>query len=357
MPTCRFVLPGGLRAQPSLLVWPPLASFLRASGGYSSSVQRRLGTLLIVGLLVASCGIDGPSPEPLGERSAPGGPVATDSRSDTASSAAAASISSFSKKRAMRHIRVLASRIGVRERATEGEHRGSRYIAARFRDLGYDVNVQRFAADGGTSRNVIAAYPGARRYPFVIGGHMDSVPASPGANDNASGVAVILEIARMIADTPQARWVRFVAFGSEEYGDNGAHHVGSAVYVDRLGRKGRNRLAGMLSVDMIADGRPLIIGHSGISEPVVARSVYRKVRRAGIGTRWAVSCDCSDNGPFEHAGIPASYMWSGDEPNYHDPSDTVGNLRPADLVRTGRAVKAFVSELDSKPLAYYRREG
>ena len=50
-------------------------------------------------------------------------------------------------------------------------------------------------------------------------------------------------------------------------------------------------------------------------------------------------------------------MWSGDEPNYHDSSDTVRNLDPSDLVRTGRAVKAFVAELDKGLLAYYRREG
>lgn len=257
----------------------------------------------------------------------------------------------------MRHVRMLAGRIGVRVRATRGELRGSRYIAERFKKLGYDVNIQRFPVDGGTSRNVIAAYPGARRYPFAIGGHMDSVPSSPGANDNASGVSVILEMARMFANTPQAKWVRFIAFGSEEYGDNGVHHVGSSVYVDRLGRKGRNRLAGMLSVDMIADGRPLVIGNAGIHHDVVARSIFRKVKRAGIAARWATACDCSDNGPFERRGIPASYMWSGDEPNYHDSSDTVGNMDPSDLVRTGRAVKAFVADLSKRLLAYYRREG
>ena len=257
----------------------------------------------------------------------------------------------------MEHVRKLASDIGVRVRASSNETRGARYIAGEFRELGYDVNLQRFPVDGGTSRNVIAAYPGARKYPFVVGGHMDSVPGAPGANDNASGVAVVLEIARLFAGKPQARWVRFVAFGSEEYGEDGSHHVGSRVYVERLGNEGRNRLAGMLSVDMIADGRPLIIGNSGISDPVVARSVYRKVRAAGIGTKWEIACDCSDNGPFEHAGIPASYMWSGDEPNYHDSSDTVPNLVPKDLERTGHAVRAFVRELDRKLLAYYRREG
>ena len=316
---------------------------------------------MIAGLLAVSCGVGDP---PVGsEVAAESAPSRENLSSDAAGSGddrtatAAATSASFSKKRAMRHVRALAGRIGVRVRATRGELRGSRYIAARFRELGYDVNIQRFSVDGRTSRNVIASAPDAKRYPFIVGGHMDSVATSPGANDNASGVAAILEVARLMVGRPQVRWVRFVAFGAEEYGTDGSHHVGSRVFVDRLGSEGRSRLAGMLSVDMVADGRPLIIGHSGISEPVVARSVFRKVRRAGIATRWAISCDCSDNGPFEHAGIPASYMWSGDEPNYHDSSDTVANMDPRDLLRTGRAVKAFVSELDKQLLAYYRREG
>ncbi|HYI43921.1 MAG TPA: M28 family peptidase, partial [Actinomycetota bacterium] len=95
----------------------------------------------------------------------------------------------------------------------------------------------------------------------------------------------------------------------------------------------------------------------GISEPVVARSVYRKVTEGGIATSWIKSCDCSDHGPFEHAGIPASFMWSGDEPNYHSSSDTPPNMDPNDLARTGRAVRVFVKQLNRQILEYYRRKG
>lgn len=308
-------------------------------------MRRYAPTAFATALILTACGAGSTAPlRPIAE-------------ADGTGAAAASSLGKFQRDAAMRHVRKLASEIGVRVRATNNERKGARYFAARMSDLGYTVNVQRFSVDGGTSRNVVAAYPGARKYPMVIGGHMDSVPESPGANDNASGIAVLLEVARLFAGTPQARWVRFVAFGSEEYGEDGRHHVGSAVYVRRLGREGRARLAGMLSVDMVADGRPLIIGHSGISEPVVARSINRKVREAGIATRWDVSCDCSDNGPFEHAGIPAAFMWSGDEPDYHSSTDTVPNMEPDDLVRTGRAVRAYVKELSKSLLAYYRRRG
>lgn len=269
-------------------------------------------------------------------------------------SAQGVTLGSFSRKRAMRHVRKLAGEIGIRERATPGERRGARYIAERFRAYGYEVKIQKFSVDGGTSRNVVAWLPDSRRYPVIVGGHMDSVPGAPGANDNASGTAVVLEIARLVANKEQGRYVRFVAFGSEEYGDDGRHHVGSEVFVRRLGDEGRKRLAGMVSVDMIADGRPLIVGNSGIASDVVARALFRKIDNANIAVRYETACDCSDNGPFEHAGIPASYAWSGDEPNYHDPSDTVANMKPKDLLRTGRAIRAFVRQLDQAMLDKFR---
>lgn len=264
-------------------------------------------------------------------------------------------IASFSKRRAMRHVRKLAGDISVRVRATSAERRGARYIANRFEAMGYKVNIQRFSVDGGTSRNVVAWWPESRRYGVVVGAHMDSVPSSPGANDNASGVAVLLEVARVVAGKEPVRSVRFVAFGSEEYGEDGTHHVGSQTFVNRLGRHGRRRLAGMVSVDMVADGRPLLVGNSGIADDVVARTLYRKVRNAGIGVRYHVLCDCSDHGPFEHAGIPASFAYSGPEPNYHDSSDTVANMNPEHLLRTGKAIRVFVRSVDRAMLQRFRQ--
>ena len=266
------------------------------------------------------------------------------------------SIGKFTTWRAMDHVRKLASGIGVRVRGTSGEYRASRYIARKFRRYGYRTNIQKFDVDNGTSRNVVAWWPGASRFPMVVGGHMDTVAGAPGANDNASGVAIVLEMARLFAGKRQAQFVRFAAFGSEEYGSNGVHHVGSQVYVNRLGRRGRRRLAGMVSVDMVADGRPLIIGTAGIGPRIVARTLYKKLRRSGYNVTYRITCDCSDNGPFERSGIPASFMWSGDEPNYHDPSDRPANLSKRDLRRSGRATRRFVKAFRRDMLARFRNQ-
>jgi len=261
----------------------------------------------------------------------------------------------FSKKIAMGHVRRLAKKIGVRVRATKGERKGAKYVASRFEELGYEVTIQKFSVDGSRSRNVRARWPGLVRHPFVVGGHMDSVAGSPGANDNASGVAVVLEMARVFAGTAQAELVEFVAFGAEEFGEDGTHHVGSQKFVNRLGKKGRKRAPGMISVDMIADGKPLIIGTAGIGPTIVAKTVFRKIKKkTRIKVVYRTTCDCSDNGPFERAGIPGAFLWSGTEPDYHSPNDKVANLNPDHMRRTGRAVKAFLKLLDTGMVARFR---
>ncbi|MFN2389895.1 MAG: M28 family metallopeptidase [Actinomycetota bacterium] len=255
----------------------------------------------------------------------------------------------------MDHVRKLAGDIGTRVRGRRGELRGARYIARRFEALGYDVRVKTFEVDGRTSRNVTASWPGSLRYPVVLGAHMDTVPGAPGANDNASGVAVLLEIARLVAGHEKARFVRFVAFGAEEYGTDGRHHVGSQVFVNRLGGRGRERLAGMVSIDMVAAGRPLVVGTAGIGPEALARTLYRKIDNAGINVDYETLCDCSDNGPFERAGIAAGFTWSGPQPCcYHSPDDTIANMEPDDLGRTGRAVRAFVRALDAGMIDRFR---
>ena len=321
-------------------------------------VSRTLLTLVVTFAVLAACAVDSPSATPptAQDATALAEPEPTDEGGARVAQTEEAdrTIGPFRRWRAMEHLRALADDIGVRVRATTGERRGAAYIAREFQSLGYKVFVQKFSVDGGTSRNVIATWPKAQRYPIILGAHMDTVPTSPGANDNASGVSVLLEMARLVRGTVQGQLVKFIAFGSEEFGQDGTHHVGSQVYVDRLGPKGRKRLAGMISVDMIADGRPLIVGSFGIGPRILGRILYRRLEKTNIAVTYQTLCDCSDNGPFEHAGLPGAFMYSGREENYHDDSDTVPNMVPADLERTGKAVRAFVESINRSLLRRLR---
>ncbi|MGH7205363.1 MAG: M20/M25/M40 family metallo-hydrolase [Nitrospiraceae bacterium] len=109
------------------------------------------------------------------------------------------------------------------------------YLAEQFRTLGLDVSLHAFEALGGTYRNVIATLPPSRsssvppQPPLIIAAHYDTVQGSPGADDNASGLAVMLEVARRLRDVPLNGAVRFIAFCLEE-----EDLLGSLVYVSHL---------------------------------------------------------------------------------------------------------------------------
>lgn len=283
-------------------------------------------------------------------------PTPTVSAMDATIAQVEETVPKFSKQRAMIHVRKLADDIGVRVKGTGAERRAAKYVARKLRGFGYEVEMQRFTVGGNTSRNVVARWPGAKRFPLVVGGHIDSVPKSPGANDNASGVAAVVELARIFKGTSQVNFITFVAFGSEEFDSaHTTHHDGSAHFVEKLGRRGRRRLAGMISVDMVADGRPLLVGNSNISgRHKVANTLYNKIRKRSIAVDRITLCDCSDHGPFEHRGMDAAFAYSGPEPDYHSPQDTTPNMKPNDLLRTGRALRFFLMDVDKAMLDRFR---
>lgn len=251
------------------------------------------------------------------------------------------SVGPFSKRRAMRHVRRLAGRIGPRVAGTGGDRRARRYVRRRFERLGYRTRAPRVPLpQGGRTRNVEAWWPGSTPR-VVLGGHLDTVPGSPGANDNASGVAVLLELARILAGTEQALGVRLVAFGAEERQPGGEHHLGSSVYVRTMTRRERRAFELMASVDMIGKPVTIIVGWTVERGPAV-RALLRAARRAGVDARAQQIPDVSDHGPFELAGLPAAMLWTGFEPNHHQPTDVVGGVAPRALKASGQLLRELV---------------
>ncbi len=242
----------------------------------------------------------------------------------------------------MAHVRALAGRIGPRPAGSEEYRRAVTYVARALRESGYRVRLLPFEVTGvGRSWNVMAWWPGSGPPRVLVGGHLDTVPLAPGANDNASGVAVILELARSLAGTEDARGVRFVAFGAEERQPNGAHHLGSEALAARMG----GRLQAMVSADMIGQHRPLIVGRTGVAGRRTVAAVRRAARREGVRTRERILPDVSDHGPFERAGVPSAFMWTGDEPNHHEPTDVVRHVSKRALGRAGRVLLRFLIPL------------
>jgi Zn-dependent M28 family amino/carboxypeptidase len=154
-------------------------------------------------------------------------------------------------KRLHQHILVLAGIIGERNLTRSAAlERSAQYIERQFRNMGYSVKLQTYSTGGKQVRNIIAEIKGHREPQsiLIVGAHYDSIEGSPGANDNASGVAAMLELARMLAKKAPASSIRFVAFVNEEPPYFKTPDMGSRVYVDRMQSKSI-RIVGMLSLE------------------------------------------------------------------------------------------------------------
>jgi len=129
--------------------------------------------------------------------------------------------------------------------ASQGHFYVREYVREQLMQWG-TIETHEFTVRGGLHQNLILDLPGqATRPPILIGAHYDAVPGTPGADDNASGVAVLLELARIFAAEPACYPLRLVAFDMEEYG-----LLGSAAYAREL-RQQNQRLRLMISLEML----------------------------------------------------------------------------------------------------------
>ncbi len=124
------------------------------------------------------------------------------------------------------------------------------FIENSFAHVGLRTTRDSYQAGGRRCDNLVAEVPGATSEIIVLGAHYDSVPGSPGANDNASGVAALLALARHFAEKPAGRTLRFVAFTNEEPASFQTEIMGSLVYAQRCRARG-DRIAGMISLETI----------------------------------------------------------------------------------------------------------
>lgn len=168
-----------------------------------------------------------------------------------------------------------------------------------------ELNIKRVTVAG---KNVIAHLEGVTQPKLILGGHVDSVPGSPGANDNASGTAATLEIARNLAGSPLAKQVWFMAFDAEEAG-----LVGSKAFVDQAKPEFLKNLRGMLNFDMVGVNAKLGVGGTQAITKIVQ----------GVQPDIDVFSDFtgSDHASFIPAGVPVAFFFRGLEPNYHQPTD------------------------------------
>ncbi len=260
---------------------------------------------------------------------------------------------SFEVANAMDHIRHLSVDIGQRVEGTAGEAAAAEYIAGALRAYGYAPVIQEVPLpNGGFTHNVIAestplVSPESVKILF-IGGHYDTKTGtgSPGANDNASGAAVVLELARCFAEEGNGQGValRFVLFGGEErlMEDTDLHHFGSRYYVQHLTQWERDHAIGAVIVDMVGVGTQLYARTMGIGPMDLCNRLLAYAENAGFSLPYLVSGSYSDHEPFEMAGMAAVWLEYKDDPWYHTPADSLDKIDPAYIENTGRLLEGFM---------------
>lgn len=155
-----------------------------------------------------------------------------------------------------RDVHVLAADIGERNALDDHRYRRLRraadFIEAGLVESGLRPARQRYVAHDKLVDNIELEIPGSAPGGeiLVVGAHYDSAPGSPGANDNGTGIAGLLALARAFAREPPARTVRLVAFTNEEHPFTRTHKMGSLVYARRCRARG-DAIRGMLSLETI----------------------------------------------------------------------------------------------------------
>lgn len=209
------------------------------------------------------------------------------------------------------------------------------WAAARFRSDGYEVTTTEISVGTRKSRNVVAERrgSGADRDAVVVAAHLDSINhedtsgSAPGADDNASGSAGVLELARCLAGSSPRRDLRFILFGGEEQG-----LFGSTEYVAALPAPAR--IHAVLNMDMIAtvNGTPtptVLLEGGAVSGPVIDDLADAAHRHTSLTVQKSLHYANSDHVPFIDAAIPAVLSIEGaDSTNdqVHSARDTTVHL-------------------------------
>jgi hypothetical protein len=214
----------------------------------------------------------------------------------------------------------------------------ARWAVDTFQGLGYQASLQPVAVQGATSHNVVADRLGQARGTrdlVLVTAHLDSVnqaggagAAAPGADDNGSGAAGVLEIGRALARHHGAHDLRLILFGGEEQ-----NLLGSSQYVAGLPPAERARIRAVVNMDMVAtrntaDPTVLLEG-AAVSQPLTRELADAAATYTSLTVETSLDPFASDHVPFINASIPAVLTIEGADSangNIHTADDTLDHI-------------------------------
>ncbi|ADE17030.1 peptidase M28 (plasmid) [Nitrosococcus halophilus Nc 4] len=281
------------------------------------------------------------------------------------------------RDRLRKHVRVLSHQIGERHYGEpHNKLNAAVYIEQTFRNTGYEPVRHAVQTRERLFDNIEVTLRGDRLQDesLVIGAHYDTVRGSPGADDNASGVAVLLELARLLHDTKPERTLRLVAFANEEAPFFGTQAMGSLNYARQARADGEN-IVGMISLEMLgyytgerdSQHYPSLLGYlypdTGNFVAFVGNTASRQLVRDAIeafrehatvpseglaAPERLEAIRRSDHWAFWEMGYPALMLTDTANfrnPHYHGPSDTYPTLDYETMMRLTAALAQAVADM------------
>ena len=278
--------------------------------------------------------------------------------------------SGFSAERMIETIRFLSSdELKGRASGTEGSESAAAYIARKFSEAGLKPAGDEAGSYFQTweepdnsnhehkalMKNVIGVIPGKNpgwsAQSVIVGAHYDHLGVVKGeiyygADDNASGIAVLIELAAKLGkNLDPDRNIIFVAFTGEETGKKGSKY-----YIDNQKRYPANQAMGMLNLDTVGrlGGKKLLVLGTGSAKEWT--HIFRGAGHvAGVGVETvSEELDSSDQKGFQEAGVPAVQLFTGPHPDYHRPSDTIEKIDPEGLIKVASVTKEAIEYLASR---------
>ncbi|MBF0380297.1 MAG: M28 family peptidase [Magnetococcales bacterium] len=300
--------------------------------------------------------------------------------SHSGSQPALSSAEKITMERLKRDVAILAFEIGERNIWYKDELKAAaQYINGEFIKAGYSPQSQHYTARGVEVENIYAIKPGNSKADevVVVGGHYDSVLGSPGANDNASGTAAVLELARLLADKPLAKTIHFVTFVNEEPPFFKKSDMGSLVYAKELNKRGV-KVSAMLSLETIgyysqkpsSQRFPFPLGffypETGNFIGFVANTSSKGLLEQAISTfrattpfpsegvaapAWVMGIDWSDQWAFWKQGYPALMITDTAPyryPQYHSATDLPDKISYESYSRVVTGLGSVVTDLANR---------
>lgn len=267
-----------------------------------------------------------------------------------------------------------------RETGTKGEEMAANYIAIRMNEIGlrpmgdnntfyqkftkktrYNSHTHKMEGINVSGKNVIGFLDNDKEYTIVIGAHYDHLGLGVegslhdkvgvihnGADDNASGVAILLDLVKNLKETDQN--FLFIAFSGEEKGLWGSNYFVKNATIDL------DKVSMMINMDMVGmlDSNKRLAVHGVGTSPS-----FVEVVNGVKGHDFKIKMDSSGTGPSDHTSfyndsIPVLHFFTGQHKHYHKPSDDIENLNYNGMVEVRNFILKILIKLDNNKLEFIK---